>query len=905
MKLKAPWRKALGAATAALTLALSTLLPATSVQAAPAAGTVIGNQASATYLDGNNTSRTTTSNLVQTTVQQVKSFTLTADGARTASPGQTVYYPHVITNTGNGNDTYALNAASAGGTFTHTGLAYYADANGDGVPDNAVAINTTGVVAAGAQFRFLVAAVVPGSAALNASGTITVSVSDTSGAAAKTNTDTTTVAASAITVTKNMGVTSGPSPNTNILVTLAYTNSGTASATNLVVTDTLPSGMSYVGGSGLWGAQVLSDTAADPAGINYVWDSATGKVTITIDSVPAGGSGQVTFRVNVNPGLSPTNSSLGTSCTTAGCPALTTNAASYVTSTQTVPATTNSVIYLVQQTGSAVLNGSSTVATSGAGEPVKPTIAGASDFGAAPQGSVVSFPVYAWNTGNGSDTLNITLSGVPADNTFPAGTTFQVYRGDGTTPLIDTNGDGIVDTGPLASGANAPLVVKATLPSNSATGTNGGNGFTAVFNATSVYTPSSVEPTTVKLGSIVANTVDATIDGPFNAAPPAIGQGAGDTTSVQSKNVTPAQSASTTTMFRVYVNNTGAAADSYNLSLQNAVPTGWTVKFYADGGAGNCSTIGAEITSTGSINAAAARLVCAVATVPSIQSGNAGPGTKDLQVKVQSASTTLSNDLVTVQVSVQTVHAISLSPNGTQQTYPAAAVTYNHTLANIGNVAETVTFASGYLSDAQQAAGWTSTAYLDQNGNGVLDLGTDVLIASGSTVNLAVGGSQTIFVRVFAPASATSANPADVTTLTATYNTSGTATATDTTGITEGLLLVKEQVSTLCNVTPSSGYSINPIVQSSATEPGKCIGYRITATNTTAQTITVVSVSDNVPANTTLNTGCGVPTGTGPSTVSVGGTATATGNTGTVTFGVASLAPNASFTGSFCVQINP
>ena len=86
--------------------------------AAPAAGTVIGNQATATYTDAGGTPRTATSNLVQTTVSQVKSFTLTANGARTAAAGQTVYYPHTITNTGNGTDTYTLNAPPAtGGLF--------------------------------------------------------------------------------------------------------------------------------------------------------------------------------------------------------------------------------------------------------------------------------------------------------------------------------------------------------------------------------------------------------------------------------------------------------------------------------------------------------------------------------------------------------------------------------------------------------------------------------------------------------------------------------------------------------------------------------------------------------------------------------------------------------------------
>ncbi len=159
------WAFALLVLVAGAMFALGT----TNAHAAPPAGTVIGNQATATYQDASNTARTATSNLVQTTVSQVKTFTLTANGARTAAPGQTVYYPHTITNTGNGSDTYTLNALSstnfAAAAAPHSGLAYYIDANGDGVPDNATPIVTSGPIAAGGVFRFVVAGTVPAAAA--------------------------------------------------------------------------------------------------------------------------------------------------------------------------------------------------------------------------------------------------------------------------------------------------------------------------------------------------------------------------------------------------------------------------------------------------------------------------------------------------------------------------------------------------------------------------------------------------------------------------------------------------------------------------------------------------------------------------------------------------------------------
>jgi trimeric autotransporter adhesin len=100
----------------AFLLAACTVFFSSTAQAAPApANSVIGNQASATYVDSTGTIRPVTSNTVQTTVLQVKSFTLTQTGAKTVPANQQVCYPHTITNTGNGTDSYTLNPATTGG----------------------------------------------------------------------------------------------------------------------------------------------------------------------------------------------------------------------------------------------------------------------------------------------------------------------------------------------------------------------------------------------------------------------------------------------------------------------------------------------------------------------------------------------------------------------------------------------------------------------------------------------------------------------------------------------------------------------------------------------------------------------------------------------------------------------
>ena len=154
--------------------------------------------------------------------------------------------------------------------------------------------------------------------------------------------------------------------------------------------------------------------------------------------------------------------------------------------------------------------------------------------------------------------------------------------------------------------------------------------------------------------------------------------------------------------------------------------------------------------------------------------------------------------------------------------------------------------------------------------------------------------------------SAAASDPANITTLTATYQTTVTVGATDTTSITEGLLLEKWQVLTACGTsgtpaTPNAAnYSKNPIAAGAGTAPGQCISYQVRATNTMATPIQTVVVTDPVPVNTKLWTGCGAPTVTA-------GTATLSGPsadnaTGTISANGGTMAPTSSFTFTFCVK---
>ncbi|HUK61798.1 MAG TPA: hypothetical protein VLV15_00655, partial [Dongiaceae bacterium] len=580
---------------------IATVLPAMSF-AAPAAGTVIGNQATATYNDSLGNARTTTSNLVQTTVSQVKTFTVTANGARSAAPGQTVYYPHTISNTGNGTDTYTLNApaSTSFGAGPHSALAYYIDANGDGIPDNSTPIASSGPIPAGGTFRFVVAGTVPAGASNGNSAQITVSVSDTT-PTTNTNTDTTTVASSVISVTKALSITSGSSPGGPVTVTLSYVNSGTAPASNVQVTDALPATLTYVAGSGRWsvsGATALTDAndgveqgVAFPPGIDYRSSLGAGATVVAIiSSVPAGASANVSFQANVNANLAPQTIN---------------NTAQFQTATQ-ISSNTNTASYQVLQGAGVVANGSNNNSANGVGEPVT--------IGSAPSGATLTFNDYVWNRGNGSDTFDVT---VPT-NTFPAGTTFTLLQQDGVTPLINSGGSAAPDTGPvpgLGQACAAPfvsdttvspnvcgykVVVRVTLPPSTPAGS-----YSLTLHATSAFNNSVSDDVIDTLASVAANTVDATND---RAAPPAgtaaVGDGLAATgvAIIRTNTLTPG-AAATPTRFRVWVTNTGLV--SYDFALASTLaastavgvapptlPPGWSVTFKDDasGAAADCST---------------------------------------------------------------------------------------------------------------------------------------------------------------------------------------------------------------------------------------------------------------------------------------------------------------------------
>lgn len=871
------WSRTAVRTTLAGALGIALLGPVQS--AAPPAGTQIGNQASATYTDASNVTRTVTSNVVTAVVQQVAALTLTQNLNKTAAVGGQVVYPLTLSNTGNGTDMFLLSTTNGGG-FNFTSVTLYADANGDGVADNTTAITSTTALAPGEVFRFVAVGNVPTTATSGQTNTLTVTAtSGLSGSVAASVTNTTTVSSNAVlNVTKTMSAVSGDPGSGAHTIVLTYTNTGNTAATNVQLTDLLPAGMTYVPGSGRWSVTgpnvILTDETADTQGTSptIAYDfggSAVNRATGIISSVAPGQSGSVRFQVMINPFTPGVDNNTAPSGQPAG-PVNNIAAFSYYDGAANVgPTNTNAFTFTVNRVADVTGAGASVASAS--------------------QGSTVSFNNVFRNQGNASDTFDVTLGA----QAFPAGTSYALYKSDGVSPLLDTNGNGVPDTGPLTSGASYTVVLRVQLPADAV-----GGPYTVSKTATSMNNPAESVTVTDTLSAIVANTVDLTNAAALGQAA-AVGVGAGPEDTAQTVNtVLPGA----TTRFSLYVNNTSGQGDTFNLHASTdpsfgtlALPPGWTVSFR--------NAAGSVITNTGVVPGGGSMQVFADVTVPAGQA--AIPAGQSLYFRVLSPSSG-AVDRKHDAVIVQTVRSIQLLPNNSGQVFPGGSVVYAHAITNAGNVTENAAGGSTVaLTLADTLSGFTSVVYLDLNNSNTIDASDPVINTAADLGPLLAGQTKRLLVRVTA-ASGAAVGAVNTTSLTAqtTGLINGIAApavvrATDASTVIAGnLVLVKEQaLDAGCDGVADTAFGAETV--SAGAVPGACIRYRLTVTNNGSADVTNVVVSDATPAHTTYHATVGAASTQGTVTAPAGET------TGTVSVAVGVLVPSQSVVITFGARINP
>jgi uncharacterized repeat protein (TIGR01451 family) len=295
------------------------------------AGTQISNTAQVNYLSSGQPYTQTASAVFK--VDQLVNVTVTWQNATDVSvlPGgtnQTLLFR--ITNTGNGSDTFALGdslVTPGGTTFAPAGCLIYFDTANTGIFSPTDQLYTPGsndpTLAQNAAVNMLVVCNVPNNAVDTSLGEMQLAATSktangpvgtvkTGGGVGgidaivgltggvNNSTGLYQVHDVLLTYTKSQTVTDPtggtlPVPGALIQYTLTVVPSGSATASNVVVTDAVPANTSFVAGS------ILLNGAAVGAGVGDYNVTTPGAVTVKLGNVPGGASAQVVkFQVQIN-----------------------------------------------------------------------------------------------------------------------------------------------------------------------------------------------------------------------------------------------------------------------------------------------------------------------------------------------------------------------------------------------------------------------------------------------------------------------------------------------------------------------------------------------------------------------------------------------------------------------------
>jgi len=227
-------------------------------------------------------------------------------------------------------------------------------------------------------------------------------------------------------------------------------------------------------------------------------------------------------------------------------------------------------------------------------------------------------------------------------------------------------------------------------------------------------------------------------------------------------------------------------------------------------------------------------------------------------------------------IDVNADRLVEVTPNGVEQVTAGNTATYTNVVENNGGVPETVEITS---ANSNTGGGFTHTLQIDTDGDGIAD--TDIAsltIGSTITVQDPTGTSNIISVvdtdgdsipelvldpGVDVPVTTVVTTPngalpgtTDVVTITVTNvdSTGPSSSATNTTSIVDGQVVLTKQVAVDVDC---DGIAETPFetVQSAGIEPGQCAIWELVATNTGTTDALNVRITDAVPAFSTFEAG--------------------------------------------------
>src|SRR6478672_3984609 len=246
--------------------------------------------------DGSPVTGTTSADVL---LRNVAGVTLTPSRAQAAPAGVRRALAHTLTNRGTAADAFALTAAAPAG-WTAT---FYMDANANGVLDAGdTPVPTTVALARNASLALLLVVDIPASAAGGFVGTLDLTATSMMNNTVRaTLQDRVTIvqgaSASGLALDKTVDRAAAVAGDT-LTYSLAYVNVGVATSASATITDALPLGAHYVGGSLKSGGLPLTDGVDADAG-QMTTSAGVETIRVSVGAIPVSGGGVVTFRAVV------------------------------------------------------------------------------------------------------------------------------------------------------------------------------------------------------------------------------------------------------------------------------------------------------------------------------------------------------------------------------------------------------------------------------------------------------------------------------------------------------------------------------------------------------------------------------------------------------------------------------
>lgn len=878
-------------------LASMTLLFSSSLYAFPLPGSYISNIASGDYVDETGSTLVVNSNPVSLEVQKILALTLVQNQQQQSTIGGLVNFPHVLTNTGNTSDRYALSLThSVSDEFDLASIKVYADRDQNGVPDDNVDLllpNSSIDLKAGESLSIVAVGTVPSSVLANQKSIFELKATSqtTNTIDARVNDTVVVVDDAVISVVKAQDKSQGNEQEL-ITYTLTYRNNGTDTA-KLTITDLLDDSLEYVEKSAHWNQNSIALTDSNDTeneinkGISYQLLSDQKTIKAEIQSVPPLTSGTLSFQVRVK------NTDKNKIPNTAKY--------TYVGEKSKVPYNqdSNTVHYTLLPSLGVVLNNNPN-SNSDAGNPNEDPY-NLSTINELKPGKQVFFQNYVWNKGNITDVYNLSYSTA----NLPECAQVRLYHKDGKTLLTDTNGDGIVDTGSLASSAVKEIRV-AVLASTSCN-TEKSNIVIDVV-ATSVLSSDISNPTRNVITKLVASSSESDLYNSDNSGKD-VGKIDNNGNAWLKKSVLDGK-----VVFPLIAENKSTQSNNYNLfasfsamDMQNisvVTASGFTVKFYE--GDATCSNLGKQITNTGTMAAAATKAYCAVIQVDASQQNFVKPIWFAIQSPVNQQA-----DVIKNEISSSTARQLILSNDQQGQVSVGGTIVYVHTLKNTGTITEGADQGSVVklkVNPQKPDDNFIYSLYYDVNKDGKIDPSDKFIDANTDLNSLSAGlgiapdRDIQILLKVQAPVTATHGvvSVADLIVEAGTFaniKLENLKNTDVTTVSTSAMQLLKYQVKApTCTMTfdPANVTSLSFSAQPLIIKPNECVIYKLEVENRGSSIVTNVQFQDAVPAYTTLvGTPFLVPAGVNASTAD------------SITGTIASLSSGQMANMYFMIRVNP